>query len=783
MVWKDEEGHTLEEYVERYVALGWNIFPVAYATKGGFLGPWKEYITRKQTPDEIRANFKPYYESGKVNIALIIGRTSNNTVVTDFDGIKLHEMFESLLPPTMISFTGSQKGFHHIYTTAEVTKTDQSTYTHEKIKPHKGKIGDEDHIDLQGEGAIIILPPSMHDESGKRYQWLNKDWWSETPAEWYGPFHETFRALAMRRLKLTKSEANEINVTRLAAGCFGKGEARPVREFEYLTWMKTHDVSEDEMWETIQEWNETLTPPLEEKKLRAQYDWVCQHEPYKLRFVEKDVKIFPTKLLDAARAILEDPTLEAWTQKTLDSVIYREYNNRMVAFYELLTGKMKGGKWKTLLIIKGDPGGGKTHLADALTSLFLTLKRARFTERAIDYMDKKIKLYEILYLKEFGGGQEQAAQGGISTLKFLGADDKGYVVEVYVKDPQTGEPTTIEKHIPPITIVTTSIVIEIEKQFASRALSLNVDDSLEQTMGILAFKSKREHEETLEFLGLKKQDESMRTLEAAVSLLESCEISLLFADSIIGLFKGAPSVPLRIRGDYDKLITLVKMRAFWHQKQRPWIGEGKKKIIFALPEDLIETLKYAKETILEMTSGLEKRLTDAIPAVLELKGNAVHIGGDVITGFTLEDFRRKYCPRSSYQTASRILEGLADAGVLSYTKDRGQKIYETLIGEHETKIGEPEPSSHAQTHLQGTQTLAISKMATSVQAAAEKEFETKFSDLCRVATTPIYIPRKTLELSPSLQRLFKEHREKCMIMEEKQDKTQVSGDVEENPQR
>jgi hypothetical protein len=512
MVWKDEEGHTLEEYVERYIALGWNIFPVAYATKGGFLGKWKEYITRKQTPEEIRENFRPYYESGLINIALILGRTSNNTVAPDFDGLKLHEMFASLMPPTMISRTGSQEGFHYIYIVEEIVKSDRDTYVHEKIRSHKGKIGDEDHIDIQGEGSIIILPPSMHDKSGKRYQWLDKDWWNKTPTQWFGPFHETFRTLATRRLKLMNSEPTEINVTRLMAGCFTKGEARPVREFEYLTWMKLHDVPEDEMWETIQEWNDTLNPPLDEKKLRAQYDWVCQHEPYKLRFVEKDVKVFPPKVLEAARERLKDPNLETWTQKTIDLVIYREYNNRMVAFYELMTGKMKGGKWKTILIIKGDPGGGKTHLADALTSLFLTLKRARFSERAIDYMEKKIKNYEILYLKEFGGGQEESAQGGISTLKFLSADDRGYIVEVYMKDPQTGEPTTIEMHIPPISIVTTSIAIEIEKQFARRALSLNVDDSLEQTMGILAFKAKREEDEILEFLGLKKPDDSIKVL-------------------------------------------------------------------------------------------------------------------------------------------------------------------------------------------------------------------------------------------------------------------------------
>jgi hypothetical protein len=242
--------------------------------------------------------------------------------------------------------------------------------------------------------------------------------------------------------------------------------------------------------------------------------------------------------------------------------------------------------------------------------------------------------------------------------------------------------------------------------------------------------------------------------------LEPCEIGLLFADSIIELFKGAPSVPLRIRGDYDKLITLVKMRACWHQKQRPWTGSGKKKIIFALPEDLVETLKYAKATILEMTSGLEKRLTDALPTVYALKSGVVHVGQEMFTGFTIEDFRRKYCPRSSYNTAVRILDGLANAGVLSYRKERGLKIFEVLITQAEAKNLNVD--------------VAKNEMAGQIQAIAEKEFEEKFLRLCQVATEPIHVTRKMLELLPSLQSLFKKSKEGSMVIDEAETDPQVS---------
>lgn len=739
-MWKDKNGNTLRDYVERYIALGWNIFPVVQGTKGGFLAKWKELQKRKQTPDEIRKLFEPYYEKANINIALILGRTSGNTVAPDFDGLKLHDKLKDLMPQTMVSKTGSGKGFHYIYETDEIVRSDRETYVNENLKPRKGKIGDEDHIDIQGEGAIIILPPSVHPDTGKRYEWADPNWMRLTPTQWFGPFHETFRIKVQKRLKI-KAPINEINVTRLMLGNFSKGEARPIRAFEYLTWMKSQDISEDEMWETIVEWNETNNPPIDEKKLRRQWKWVCEHEVYKLRFIEKDVKVFSPEIMVQAKAKLLDPNLEEWTQNTFDYIIYREYNNRMVAFYDLLTGKMKGGKWKQILTIKGDPGGGKSHLADALTALFITLKRARFSERAIDYMRKKIAKHEILYLKEFAGASEQNPQGGISTLKFLSADDRGYVVEIYMKDPNTGEPTTVEMRVPPITIVTTSIAIEIEKQFERRSLAINVDDSLEQTLGVLAFKSQKERDFIDEFIGLKKPNTDIKVLEAIITLIEPCEIGLLFSDTIIELFKGSPTLPLRLRGDYDKLMTIVKMRALFYQYQRPWFEKGKKKMIFVLPEDFIGVLKYAKDTILEMTTGLEKRLVDAIPVVYELKGNFIEIGSESYTGFTVEDFRQKYCPRKSYGYATKILKGLTDAGILTYSRmwKGGMKIYETVLTEAEAK--------------KLTVSIAQTDSATLLQPLAEKEFETQFEQLCILAHEAIKVRKSVILNSQFLKRI------------------------------
>jgi hypothetical protein len=189
-------------------------------------------------------------------------------------------------------------------------------------------------------------------------------------------------------------------------------------------------------------------------------------------------------------------------------------------------------------------------------------------------------------------------------------------------------------------------------------------------------------------------------------------------------------------------------------------------MIFALPEDLIETLKYAKETILEMTSGLEKRLINALPAIYRLKDGLVIVGQESFSGFTIEEFRRKHCPRESYTKAMRILNGLSDAGVLSYRKERGIKIFEVLLTE-------PESKKLANTFVQGESTTELKRIL-------EKEFEARFLKLCRFVGAPILITRKALENSPYLQALIKKCKNGSILIQESEDDPQVSSQHSES---
>lgn len=443
-------------------------------------------------------------------------------------------------------------------------------------------------------------------------------------------------------------------------------------------------------------------------------------------FTEKpQVKVFPPEILEKARERLLSPDLEEWTQAVYNEIICRESKNRLVLHYLLLTGKMKNPKLKTIILVKGDSGGGKSTLANKVSARYKTMKRGRFSEHAIDFMLDKLKDYEVLYLMEIVNLTGE--QGGVSTLKFLGSDDEGYEVEVTERDEKTGKFTSTTYKIPSMTVLCTTTNVELEKQFERRSFVINVDDSAQQTQAILDFKAQKEVEGTQEALGAKEPSANPVILEAAISLIEDCDIAVLFPKTIAMLFD-SEELPLRIRGDYDKILTLVKMRAAYFQFQRPHTTGKQKKVVFALPEDFLKVLEFADEPILQMLSGAEKRLRDAIPFILQLKDNLVDSGkGEAIQGFRIADLRRIHRPKRSESTIRSILEELKELGFLHKEKHGRTNIYSLSVEQ-----------SVIQKQLEGK--FADEQLQLSLLSEAEKEFETNFLTITQQGKLKIEIP-------------------------------------------
>jgi hypothetical protein len=238
------------------------------------------------------------------------------------------------------------------------------------------------------------------------------------------------------------------------------------------------------------------------------------------------------------------------------------------------------------LWVTGTTGFGKSNLVMVVLRLMppgYAKIRSYITAGGIRYGDKD---YRVLFLKEFRQSAEH-------DLRLSTKEDGGYIYEIAVKDPGTGEWTTQVEEIPAKTIITTSAGQLPNPQTLRRFWLLSVDESEELTEKIN--RRKAEYEE-----GKVKpadQDE-VAVVQRAIQLLEPAEVVIPFAGLLLNL---APWDRTRL----DNLYDIIKIIAWLHQYQRPRDREGR---IVATPADCYMALRIAWPTLTQTLSQLPERL-------------------------------------------------------------------------------------------------------------------------------------------------------------------------------
>jgi hypothetical protein len=272
---------------------------------------------------------------------------------------------------------------------------------------------------------------------------------------------------------------------------------------------------------------------------------------------------------------------------------------------------------------------------------------------------------------------------GVSTLKFLSADDRGYTVEVTERD-ERGRFKTTTYTIPPITVITSTTRVQLDPQFERRAWPLNPDESKEQTERVRQWKVKYEQEKAQVALGLLPEtsyDHSLRVLRAIVKKLEPVLVILPFPDALTGLLR---TDKLRVRGDYDKFLSLAKLHGFIHQKTLPRVKtQNGSVVVFLTPGHCLEVLKIAEKPYVTMAMELEQRSRRLIAAMEEL-------GLKDLGAIIDKDARNKIAIKLglSSKTVLRYLSDWADAGYMgeSKTTARGRPLeFQTLYPLEEIK--------------------------------------------------------------------------------------------------
>ena len=345
----------------------------------------------------------------------------------------------------------------------------------------------------------------------------------------------------------------------------------------------------------------------------------------KLEGVKENPETVDDEVLREAERILSSPNPIEEIEKLLDSIICGERENKLTIFVLLLSGKIKNPRKKQLILLKGEAGGGKSTLMK-VADFFKTKDVGRLTSHALDYMDNLGK-YEILRLKELGRLDDESF--GVSTLKFLSSDDKGYTVEYTVGSAQTGFKTK-QKRIPPITVISSTTRLDLDPQLERRAWILCPDESIEQTERIKKWKAEKEREEALIKLGVLKEtseEKAKRILRKVVELIEPQPVIIPFPETLMDVLDKRR---LRTRGDFDKVLVFVELYGLLNQRRLEKIKIGGREALIMTPEIALEALKLIERPLIYMSLNLEGRLENLIMALKEYweEENPV---GDAIT--------------------------------------------------------------------------------------------------------------------------------------------------------
>jgi hypothetical protein len=330
--------------------------------------------------------------------------------------------------------------------------------------------------------------------------------------------------------------------------------------------------------------------------------------------VEAEIQTELAKVLDAENQV------EA-LKPHLDRVLVGEDDSKVPIFVLLLGSKYKEAEFKQIILIKATEGSGKSTLIRNLAEGYRVKDVGRFSAHALDYTN--LEGYQILSLKELGSMDME--KQGVSTIKFLSSDDRGYNVEITVRDEATGKFKTETYTIPCITVVSTTTRLILDAQFERRAWLFSMDETPQQTERVAKWKAENEREKAEVLLGKRKitsLEFSQEVIRRFVAQIKPVKVVIPFPQTLSELLGYEV---LRVRGDIDKLYVFVKFYAALNVKRLEKLKEDVYKVT---PEVCMEALRIAEKPLVGMLSKMDER-THAILSVLkEIKDIEYRTGED-----------------------------------------------------------------------------------------------------------------------------------------------------------
>jgi hypothetical protein len=200
-------------------------------------GRWKHLTQRHPTDEELVR----WFRDTRNNIGIICGPISG-VVALDADSPSMAERISRELPPTEMR-TRTAKGMHFFYRLAEGQNVPPRVRVNKMM------------LDVRGEVSYVVAAPSIHPDTGNRYERLGC--WDLTKVPYFSPAWILSEEAAPAFLRETvRNPLSYISKIRAVSGAGGSNAT-----FRAACILRDAGFSEAEALAALVEWNQTNTIP------------------------------------------------------------------------------------------------------------------------------------------------------------------------------------------------------------------------------------------------------------------------------------------------------------------------------------------------------------------------------------------------------------------------------------------------------------------------------------------------------------------------------------------
>ncbi|MEM3047078.1 MAG: bifunctional DNA primase/polymerase, partial [Candidatus Bathyarchaeia archaeon] len=453
----------LLDYALAYYDQGLCVIPAIYGEKKPAV-EWKRYQKERPSREQVVKWFQD--QDGKRNIAIVCGEVSGNLTVIDFDD-----------PSVYPRFFDTAK----VEAATPVVKTARGVQVYLRSgKPVETFKLPELHVEVRGNGSLVIAPPSLH-PSGSHYEFKNRLTEIQMVAALEEAVWRRVEELGVRR-RIYVDPSWRFQGTGAYRGpdppCITwllKGVVKGLRHDAAIRllsyWINFRHERPKAALDKAKDWNRRNEEPLPEQELadiykdvvKEPYNYGCTDTLYRCGCNPANCEIGKHKpseeALTKAEAFMKDPVgFIQYLQQCLEYRLTGEQKNRLFIFL-VAAG---AGVQTSVIRITGPNSVGKNQLIRWLQEFFGADRVIAISSATVNWLKRKVMRGLDTRGKIFILLEERGEREGAFKYQFeqIYSEDK-VIIGLNVRDKETGEWEPVEVELQgPLCFITTSTELE-----------------------------------------------------------------------------------------------------------------------------------------------------------------------------------------------------------------------------------------------------------------------------------------------------------------------------------